>query len=195
MTEEEKQPRTGRALTRLREGDVWRNVAAATGLLILSLVVAAAYVTEPQSPSDFADRLVVAVDGEAFWPNLRSGDRLHRRAARAREIGADSLAGYYQWRSVGAYGRASAGAPGPRETMAANDGLADAYLDLGWEHLARGRGGRFGLGRRSEELEAAERVALCVVGVAPTRRRAEIDAFVEELEGVLDRPIAGRCPQ
>jgi hypothetical protein len=79
--------------------------------------------------------------------------------------------------------------------MAANDGLADTYLELGWRYLARGRGGRFGLGRHPETLEMAERVAACVVGIAPTRRRVQIDAFVQELEGVLDRPFAGRCPE
>ncbi|MGD2218218.1 MAG: hypothetical protein PVJ64_15780 [Gemmatimonadales bacterium] len=180
---------------RLRSGRVWGNVAAVAGLLILSLAVAAAYVVEPQSPRHFGDRLVLAVDGDAFGPNLREGARLYARAGRALEIGADSLAEHLLRRSLRGYGRASAAARGPREEMAANDGLADAYLELGWRHLARGRGGRFGLGRRRESLESAERVGTCVVGIAPTRRRVQINEYVEELETVLDRPIAGRCPE
>lgn len=194
MTEEERGPRDVRAAWRLGDGQTWRNVAAVAGLLVLSLAVAAAYVMEPQSPRDFGDRLALVLDGEAFGPNLRDAERLYARAGRALEIGADSLAEYLLRRSQRAYARASAGAPGPREEMAANDGLADTYLELGWRHLARGRGGRFGLGRRPESLEAAERVAACVVGIAPTRRRVEINEYVEELEAVLERPPAGRCP-
>ena len=175
-------------------GPDWSSVAAVAGLLALSLAVAAAYVLEPQSPSDFGDRLALAVDREAHGPNLRDGERLYARAGRALEIGADSLAEQLLRRSVRAYARASAGAPGPREEMAANDGLADTYLELGWRQLARGRGGRFGLGRRPEALEAAERVGACVVGIAPTRRRTRINEYVEELEAVLERPLAGGCP-
>jgi hypothetical protein len=195
MTDEEKQPREVRAFRRLGDGQVWRNVAAVAGLLVLSLAVLAAYVAEPQSPRDFGDRLALAVDGEAFGPNLRDGTRLYARAGRALEIGADSLADHLLRRSLRAYGRASASAPGPREEITANDGLADTYLELGWRHLTRGRGGRFGLGQRPESLEAAERAGTCVVGIAPTRRRAQINEYVEELEAVLERPIAGRCPE
>jgi hypothetical protein len=174
---------------------VWRNAAAVAGLLALSLVVGLAYVVEPQSPRDFGDRLVLALDRQAYGPNMRRGAQLYERAGRALEIGADSLAEHLLRRSTRAYAQASSGAPGPREEMAANDGLADTYLELGWRHVARGRGWRFGLGRRPESLEAAERVAVCVVGIAPTRRRAEINEYVEELEAVLERPLAGRCPE
>lgn len=170
-------------------------MAAVAGLLALTLVAGLAYVVEPQSPRDFGDRLVLALDREAYGPNMRRGARLYERAARALEIGADSLGEHLLRRSTRAYARASAGAPGPREQMAANDGLADSYLELGWRHLARGRGWRFGLGRRPESLAAAERMAACVVGIAPTRRRAEINEYVEELEAVLERPLAGRCPE
>ncbi len=195
MTQQERRARNVGAFRRLRDGQVWRNVAAVGGLLVLSLAVAAAYVVEPQSPRDFGDRLVLAVDGEAFGPNLRDAERLYGRAGRALEIGADSLADYLLRRSQRAYARASAGAPGPREEMAANDGVSDTYLELGWRHLARGRGGRFGFGRSLEALNSAERVGACVVGIAPTRRRAQINEYVEELEAVLERPIAGRCPE
>jgi hypothetical protein len=195
MQEEEKQPRKVAALRRLGDGQVWRSVGAVVGLVVLSLAVAAAYVVEPQSPRDFGDRVALAVDGQAFGPNLRQGERLYARAGRALEIGADSLADDLLRRSRRAYGRASAGAPGPREEMTANDGLADTYLELGWRHLARGRGGRFGLGRRDESLESAERVGACVAGIAPTRRRVQINEYIEELEAVLERPMAGRCPE
>jgi hypothetical protein len=195
MPEEEKQGRKVGAVRRLRDGRLWWNVGAVGGLVLLSLAVAAAYVVEPQSPKDFADHLTLAVDGGAFGPNLREGERLYARAGRALEAGADSVAEHLLRRSLRAYGRASAGAPGPREELAANDGLADTYLELGWRQLARGRGGRFGLGRRPESLESAERGAMCVVGIAPTRRRAQINEYVEELEAVLERPIAGRCPE
>lgn len=195
MTEEKRQPRKVRVVRWLRDGQFWRNVAAVAGLAALSLAVAAAYVVEPQSLSDFGDRLALVVDEEAFGPNLRHAERLYGRAGRALEIGADSLAEHLLRRSLRAFGRAAAGAPGPREEMTANDGLADTYLELGWRYLARGRGGRFGLGRRPETLEAAERVAACVVGIAPTRRRAPINEYVAELETVLERGIAGRCPE
>jgi hypothetical protein len=195
MLEEEKLRWRVAALRRLGDGELWQRVAAVVGLVLLSLAVAAAYVVEPQSPSDFGDRLVLVVDAHAFGPNLRHGERLYARAGRALEIGADSLADDLLRRSLRAYARAGAGAPGPREEMAANDGLADTYLELGWRHLARGRGGRFGLGQRPESLESAERVGTCVVGIAPTRRRVQINEYVEELEAVLERPIAGRCPE
>ncbi|UCC82461.1 MAG: hypothetical protein JSW46_15995 [Gemmatimonadota bacterium] len=195
MPEEEKQPWRVGALRRLGDGELWRRVAAVVGLVVLSLAVATAYVVEPQSPRDFVDRLVLVVEAQAFGPNLRHGERLYARAGRALEIGADSLADDLLRRSQRAYGRASASAPGPREELAANDGLADTYLELGWRYLARGRGGRFGLGRRPESLDSAERVGTCVVGIAPTRRRAQINEYIEELEAVLERPIAGRCPE
>lgn len=195
MTEQERQPRDVGAFRRLRDRTTWRNVAAAAGLLVLSLAVVAAYVVEPQSPRDFGDRVALFIDREAFGPNLRDAARLYARAGRALEIGADSLADHLLRRSVRAYARASAGAPGPREEMVANDGLADTYLELGWRNVARGRGGRFGFGRRPESLEAAERVAACVVGIAPTRRRSQINEYIVELEAVLERPVAGRCAE
>jgi hypothetical protein len=78
--------------------------------------------------------------------------------------------------------------------MLANDRAADVYLQLGWKYLEQGRGGAFGFGRRPATLAAAEWAASCVVGIAPTRRRAEINAFIAELEDILDRPPAGVCP-
>ncbi len=195
MTEEGKKVGSAGALRRLAERDVWGVVAGAGGLVLLSLVVAAAYVTEPQSPRDFVDGLRLAVDDGAYGPNRRVGERLYGRAGRAREVGADSLADHLLRRSVRAYARASQAAPDPQAALAANDGLAEAYLERGWREVRRGRGGRFGLGRDAEALAVAERIAICVAGIAPTRRRSQINAYIVELEDVLDRPIAGRCPE
>ena len=174
---------------------MWRHVAAAAGLILMSLAVAAAYVAEPQTPQDFLDRLVLLVDGNAYEPHLRIGERNLRRAIRAEGIGADSLAVAFRWAAARAYARAGEAAPGPREALAANDRLSDAYLELGGYYMERGRGAAFGLGRDEESLEAAERVAACVVGLAPTRRRVAINAFLEELEEELERPPAGRCEE
>jgi len=102
-----------RGLARLRNPGFWRGLAAGVGLTLLTVLVAAAYVLEPQSPRDFTDRLTLAVDGDAYGPNLRSGSRLYARATRARAAGADSLADAYLWRVVTAYTRASQAAPGP----------------------------------------------------------------------------------
>jgi hypothetical protein len=183
------------ALARLRDPGTWRGLAAIAALGILTVVVAASYAVEPQSPRDLLDRLTLLVDREAYGPLLRQAERARLRAERAEAAGEDSLAATLRWEAARTFERASAVAPGPREEMAANDRVADAYLALGWRYLERGRGGRFGIGRRREALEAAERTAACVVGVAPTQRRSEINAFVQVLEDVLDRPLSGSCPR
>jgi len=107
----------------------------------------------------------------------------------------DSIAESLLWGAAGAFERAAASAAGPREELEANDRLADAYLGLAVRHLARGRGGRFGVGRETEELRAAEDIAACVVGVAPTQRRAAVNAFIVELEEELERTAEGKCPR
>jgi hypothetical protein len=135
------------------------------------------------------------VDDGAYGPNLRCGERLFGRAARAEAVGLDSIAEGLVWEAARAFEKAAASAAGPREELAANDRLADALLDLGVRHLARGQGGRFGIGRETEELEAAEDIAACVVSVAPTQRRAAVNAFLVELEEELERPAKGRCPR
>jgi hypothetical protein len=187
-------PERGRLLKRLRDRGLWLNVAAAGNLLLLSLAVAMLYATQPQSPADFADRLTVLAGGDAFSPSMRSGERLLVRASRAEAVGADSLGEEFGWRAARAFARASAAAPGPRQEMEANDRLAGVYLRLGWRYLDRGRGGVFGVGGDTDALASAEGLAACVVGVAPTRRRAEVNTFVADLEEVLDRPLAGECP-
>lgn len=179
----------------LRDPAIWRGLAAITALVMLTVAVAVTYAVEPQSPSDLLDRLTLLLDRGAYGPLLRRGERTLQRAERAEVGGEDSLAAALRWDSARTFERASAAAPGPREEMAANDYVADAYLALGWRYLERGRGGRFGIGRRRDTLEAAERVAACVVGVAPTRRRSEINVFVQVLEEVLERPPTGRCPR
>lgn len=165
------------------------------GLSFLTLLVALAYVTRPQGPRDLVDHVLVALDDGAYAPRLRLGEGLVRRASRAEAAGADSLADALRWRAGRSFARAANGAQGePRRRMLANDRAADVYLQLGWKYLEQGRGRAFGLGRRPTTLAAAERVASCVVGIAPTRRRAQINAFISELEDVLDRPITGGCP-
>ncbi len=157
--------------------------------------MALAYTTGPQGLADFSDRVRLIVAEGSYGPNLRVGNRLRARATRARLAGRDSLADALEWSAARFFARAAEGASGPREEMAANDRLADSYLQLGWSNLTEGRGWRFGFGRRSDALAAAEGIAACVIGVAPTRRRAEINTFVEDLERALGRPLAGRCPQ
>ena len=176
-------------------GSAWGEVLAALALWVLTLTVGLAYALEPQSPADFFDRLTLAIDKAAYGPNLRSGERLFGRAARAEAVGLDSIAERLLWGAAGAFERAAASATGPREELAANDRLTDTYLDLGVRYLARGRGGRFGIGRETEELRAAEDIAACVVGVAPTQRRAAVNAFLVELEEELERTAEGRCPR
>ncbi len=187
---------TGRrfAMRHLWSGKTARNGVAVLGLLIATAAMVLAYATGAQSPGDFLDRLRLLAGAEAYRPNLRVGERLQARASRARATGRDSQAEVLEWEAAKAFIRAAAAAPGPREEMIANDGAVARYLELGWGYLARGRGRRFGLGRSADALRAAENVAACVVGVAPTRRRAEINAFIEELEEVLERALAGRCP-
>ncbi len=178
----------------------WRDGAggrlwAALALLALTVTVGLVYAIEPQSPADFRDRLTLAFDDDAYGPNLRSGERMLAGAARADALGMDSVAESLLWTAAGNFEKAAANAGGPRDELAANDRLADAYLDLGMRHLARGRGGRFGIGGEAEELRAAEDIGSCVVGVAPTRRRAAVNAFLVELEEELERPLEGRCPR
>jgi hypothetical protein len=172
-----------------------RNWLSVAGLALLTLSVAVVYAVEPQGPRDALDRAALALDENAYGPNLRAGERLMARALEAEAAAADTLADGLELRAARAFGRASAAAPGPREEMLANDRAADAYLAMGRRHLERGRGSGYGIGRHAGELGAAERAALCLVGLSPTRRRSQINAFVEELEAVLDRPLAGSCPQ
>jgi hypothetical protein len=183
-----------RPVGRLAEAANLRAGAALSGLCFLTVMVLLVYATQPQSPRDFLDRLTLLVDSEAYGPNVRSGESLHSRAVRARAVRADSMAEALEWEAVRAYGRAAASAPGPAEELAANDGLADALLILGREYLVRGRGGPFGLGRDRAELRVAEDIATCFVALSPTRRRKELDAFVQQLEEELERTVAGRCP-
>lgn len=160
----------------------------------MTLAVVLVYVTQPQSPRDLADRLHLMLDSEAYGANLRRGESLHLSAVRARAAGADSVAGALEWAAAGAFATAAAAAAGPREELAANDGLADVLLVLGHDYLARGRGGPFGWGQDRDALAMAENIAACAVALSPTRRRKELDVFVQQLEEELERPVAGRCP-
>jgi hypothetical protein len=168
--------------------------AAVAGLCLSTVAVLLVYGTQPQSPRDFLDRLTLLVDSEAYGANLRSGESLHLRAARARAARADSTAEALEWEAARAYARAAASASGPAEELSANDGLAGALLVLGHDYLARARGGLFGLGRDRDELSVAEDIAACFVALSPTRRRNELNAFLQQLEEELERPVAGRCP-
>jgi hypothetical protein len=193
MSVEGASPDVGRAKSAAATGAVRRQIAPLVAAL-LTLAVVLTYVTEPQTPRDFLDRLALLVDGDAYGPNLRAAELARSRAARARNAGSDSVADGLEWEAARAYARAAASAPGSREELAANDGLADVYLALGHGYLARGRGGLLGVGRDEEELAVAERIGACAIGLAPTRRRGELNAFLEELEEELERPISGRCP-
>jgi hypothetical protein len=196
MSEHEAIPKRPRWSPALLRGAGWWQGAAAVGvILVLSVTVVLMYVTAPQSPRDLLDQLSLLVDEDAYGPNLGRGERLLERAGQAETAEMDSVAEGFEWKAADAFARASAGAAGPREEMAANDRLVDVYLELGRRHLERGRGGRLGIGRHPEELGLAEDVAACVVGVAPTGRRADVNAYLEVLESVLERPLEGRCPR
>jgi len=168
--------------------------AALAGLCLSTLAVLLVYATQPQSPRDVLDRLTLLVDAEAYGANLRIGESLHSQAARARAARTDGRAEALEWEAARAYARAAASASGPAEELAGNDGLADALLVLGHEYLQRGRGGPFGLGRDRAELRVAEDIAACFVALSPTRRRKELNAFVEQMEEELERTVQGRCP-
>ncbi len=168
--------------------------AAMAGLCLLTVTVLLAYGTQPQNPRDFLDRLTLLVDSEVYGANLRRGESLHLRAARARAARADSAAEALEWEAARSYARAAASAAESSEELAANDGLADALLVLGHEYLARGRGGLFGMGRDRDELRVAEDIAACFVALSPTRRRKELNEFLQRLEEELERSVAGRCP-
>lgn len=172
----------------------WVNAAAVTGLLFLTLLVGLVYVTRPQTPRELLDHVILALDDDAYGPSLRLAEGMLRRASRAEAARADSLADALLWRAGRSFAHAGHGAKDPRRRMLANDRAADVYLQLGWKYLEQGQGGAFGFGRQPTTLAAAERAASCVVGIAPTRRRAQINAFISQLEDVLDRPIAGVCP-
>ena len=171
-----------------------RTGAAVAGLCLSTLAVLLVYATQPQSPREFLDRLTLLVDAEAYGANLRIGESLHSQAARARAARTDGWAEALEWEAARAYARAAASASSPGEELAANDGLADALLVLGHEYLQRGRGGLFGLGRDRAELRVAEDVAACIVALSPTRRRKELNAFLEQMEEELGRAVQGRCP-
>jgi hypothetical protein len=178
-----------------RARGAWRDAVAVGALAVLTLAVALAYALEPQGPRDLGDRVALWVNDEAYGANLRSGELLVGQADRARAAGADSLAEALERRAVRAFGRAAEAAAGPRDELVANDALADVYLSLGRSYLARGRGGRFGIGRDPEKLGMAEDIAACAVGLNPTQRRAELDVFLQALEEELERPLSGRCPR
>lgn len=171
-----------------------RAVVITASLPLATLMVVLMYITQPQSPRDFVDQITLLLDSDAYGANLRSAESLHLRAGRARAARADSVAEALEWAAVRAFAVAAAAAAGPREELAANDGLAAGLLILGHDYLGRGRGGLMGLGRDREELRVAEDIAACAVALSPTRRRRELDAFVLQLEEELERPIAGRCP-
>lgn len=171
-----------------------RAVAVTASLPLATVAVVLIYFTQPQSPRDLVDRITLLLDSDAYGANLRSAESLHLRASRARAARADSVAEALEWEAIRAFAIAASAAAGPGEELVANDGLAMGLLILGHEYLRRGRGGLMGLGRDREELRMAEDVAACAVVLSPTRRRRELDVFVEQLEEELERPIAGRCP-
>lgn len=180
--------RSGRGRWRLRD---WLALLLLAGLTAGVFVV---FVTQPQSAQELLDRALLGLLPEqGYSASMRTGERLLERALRLEGAGVDSVAEALEWEASDAFRRASMVARGPRAQMAANDRLAETYLGLGWRYLERGRGRAFGLGRREEDLSAAERVAACVVGIAPTRKRGEINAFIEELEEVLDRSMEREC--
>jgi hypothetical protein len=183
-----------RPVGRLAAAASLRAGAALAGLCLSTVTVVLLYGTQPQSPRDFLDRLTLLLDPAAYGANLRSGESLHLRAARARAARAGSTAEALEWAAARAYARAAASAGESSEELEANDGLADALLILGHDYFARGRGGLFRLGRDRDELRVAEDIAACFIALSPTRRRKELDAFVQQLEEDLERPVAGRCP-
>lgn len=184
----------GEELHSLRGPWGWRDWLALAVLASLTAGVCVVFVTQPQSPRDLLDRTMLSlVPEQGYGASMRTGERLLQRALRLEAAGVDSIPEALEWEAADAFRHASEVARGPRAGMAANDRLAETYLGLGWRYLERGRGGVFGFGRRDDQLEAAERLGACVVGIAPTRKRAEINAFVQELESALDRSVERGC--
>ncbi len=179
---------------RLLDPRTWRDVPAVAGLIGLTAAVAVVYAVEPLGPRDMLDRVALMLDEAAYGPNLRVGERRLKAALRAEDAGQEVRADSLQVAAAQAFVRAAEAAPDPRQEMLANDRAADAYLLLGRRHLARGRGNRFGLGVHAGALGVAERAAACMVGLAPTRRRGQINAFLVELEAALERPLEASCP-
>jgi hypothetical protein len=162
-------------------------------LAAATAVAAVVYLVEPQSPRDLLDRVLLRFDVGEYGASLRVGERTLGRAWSAWEADADALGGALEWDAARWFSRASAAAPGPREQMLANDRLADVYLEIGRRELERGKGGVLGFGRHAGALREAERAASCLLGIAPTRRRGQINGLVEALESELERPLAGGC--
>jgi hypothetical protein len=175
-------------------GGIQHWLAGAT-LFVATSIVALAYVHQAQSARDLIDQTLLVVAPRNYGANVRMAERYLARAEVEERTGVDEDAERLFWAAAHGFARAAGEAPGPRQAVAANDRAARLYLALGRDHLARGRGRVFGLGRRPEALALAERAAACVVGLAPTGLRREIDAFVSEVEEVLDRRVAASCPR
>lgn len=172
----------------------WADAAALLGLLALTTLVVLVYAWQPRSPGELGDRMILFFDPEAYGASLRTAVRDLESGRRAEARGDEERADSLYWRAAHRFRRTAEFAPGPRAEGAANDRAARIYLRLGREYLGRGEGRLFGFGRDRDAMERAERAAACMVGLAPTRMRATIDRFIQELESALERPLAAECP-
>lgn len=184
-----------RGLRTWLEGAALRQGLALLALAVSTSLVALAYAYQPSSPLDLLDRTVLLLNGDAFGPTVRVAERSERSARLADREGSEELADSLFWTAAHHFARAGSRASGPQDAIRAHDRAARLYLELGYENLSRGRGRILGIGRRPEALKRAELAAACVRGLAPTSARADIDRFVEEVESVLERPVAARCPR
>ena len=178
---------------KLRTPETLSALAGFGVVLLATLVVGLAYRTQPQSPADLADRVFLIAFPDAYGPNFRLADRQLRQADRLAALERLQQAESLRWQAARRFARAGDSGLGAEAAMEANDRAANAFLALGWAYLRAGRGGALGIGGDRAQLANAEKSAACVVGLAPTRARADINAFVEELEKVLERAPSGIC--
>ncbi len=178
---------------KLRTPETWSALAGVGVVLLATLVVGLAFRTQPQSPADLADRVVLIAFPDAHGPNYRIAERQLRQADRLAALERLQQAESLRWQAARRFARAGDSGLGAEAAMEANDRAANAFLALGWAYLRAGRGGALGIGGDRAQLANAEKSAACVVGLAPTRARADINAFVEELEKVLERAPSGIC--
>lgn len=177
----------------LRKPATWSALASVGVVLLATLWVALAYRTQPQSPADLVDRAVLIAFPAAYGANYRLAARQLRQADRMAGLEMRQQAESLRWQAARRFARAGDSAPGAEAAIQANDRAASVFLALGWAYLRAGRGGALGIGGDRAQLAKAEESAACVVGLAPTRARPDINVFVEELEKALERPPVGSC--
>ncbi len=182
-----------KSMTELRRPARWRSVLLVSVLALETGLALVIYAVEPPSVGALVDAAVRTLDRDAYGPTVREAERRLRSADRAASSGLEERADALRWEAARLFALAGEGATDPSRTLDANDRAVATYLELGREALARGRGRFLGLGGDSDALGRAERAGACAAPIAPTRLRPQVNAYLEDLEDVLDRAPSGRC--